>query len=78
LEGGPTSLIVLLEEGALRQRLQGSPSGERRLKERRQSWGAVLAGAGLEPIVMSLEPSSEHDATQALERSLMRTPAEVR
>jgi hypothetical protein len=78
LEGGPTSLIVLLEEGALRRRLKGSPSAERRVAERWQSWAAVLAGAGLEPTPVSLEALDEDEAAQALERRLLRTPAEVR
>lgn len=78
LAGGPTSLIVLLEEGALRGRLQGSPSSERRIGERVQAWRAVLAGAGLEPTLVSLEASAEDEAAQALERSLLRTPAGIR
>ncbi len=77
LAGGPTSLIVLLEEGALRGRMQGSPSSERRLADRLQAWRAVLAGAGVEPNLVSLEVSTEDEAAQALERSLIRTPAEV-
>jgi hypothetical protein len=78
LEGGPTSLIILLEEGALRRRLKGSPTAERRLAERRQSWNSVLAGAGVQPTAVSLDEAAEDEAAQALERSLMRTPAEVR
>jgi hypothetical protein len=78
LAGGPASLIVLLEEGALRGRHQGSQSSERRIKERVQAWRAVLAGAGVEPTLVSLEASAEDEAAQALERSLARTPAEVR
>jgi hypothetical protein len=78
LAGGPTSLIVLLEEGALRGRHQGSKSSELRIKERVQAWRAVLAGAGVEPSLVSLEASAEDEAVQALERSLVRTPAEVR
>jgi hypothetical protein len=78
VEGGPTHLLILLEEGALRRRLQGSPSAERRLTERRRSWAAVLAGAGLEPTLVSLEASGEDEAAQALERGLMRTPARGR
>ena len=78
LAGGPTSLIVLLEESVLRGRLQGSASSERRIKERVQAWSAVLAGAGMEPTLVSLEESAEVEAAQALERSLIRTPAEVR
>jgi hypothetical protein len=78
LAGRPTSLIVLLEEGGLRGRLQGSASSERRIKERVQAWSAVLAGAGVEPTLVSLDASAEVEAAQALERSLFRTPAEVR
>jgi hypothetical protein len=78
LAGTPTSLIVLLEEGALRGRLQGSPSAERRFSERHQAWRDVLAGAGVEPILVSTEASAEDEATQALERSLIRHPSEVR
>jgi hypothetical protein len=78
LTGGPTSLIVLLEEGALRGRHQGSASSERRIKERVQAWRAVLASAGVEPTLVSLEASAEDEAAKALERSLIRTPAEVR
>jgi hypothetical protein len=72
LADAPTSLIVLLEEGALRSRLQGSPSVERRLSDRHQAWRDVLAGARVEPILVSLEPSAENEAAEALERSLLR------
>ena len=78
LAGGPSTLIVLLEEGALRSRLQGSPSADRRLAERVQAWNAVLAGAGVEPTLVSMEGAAEDEAAQALERSLLRTPATVR
>jgi hypothetical protein len=78
LEGGPTSLLILLEEGALRRRLDGSQSSERRQQERVQAWRSVLAGAGVEPTLVSLEENGEDKATQALERSLLRTPAGVR
>jgi hypothetical protein len=78
LAGGPTSLVVLLEEGALKRRLQGSPSAERRFADRWTSWRSVLAGAGVEPTPVSLEAAAEDGAAQALERSLMRLPAEVR
>lgn len=78
LAGAPTNLIVLLEEGALRGRLRGSPSSQRRLSERVQAWRAVLAGAGIEPILVSLEASAEDEAAQVLERNLLRTTAEVR
>lgn len=78
LAGTPTSLIVLLEEGALRARIQGSPSAERRLSDRYQTWRDVLAGAGIEPILVSVEASAEDEATQALERSLARFPLEIR
>jgi hypothetical protein len=78
LARGPTSLIVLLEEGALRDRHQGSASSERRIKERVQAWRAVLAGASVEPTLVSLEASAEDEAARALERSLIRTPVEVR
>ena len=77
LGNGSTSLIVLLEEGALRRRLEGSPSAERRLAERRQSWSAVLAGSGLEGIPVSLDAATEEQAAQSLERSLLRIPAAV-
>jgi hypothetical protein len=76
LQGGPTSLIVLLEEGALKRRLQGA--GERRLGERRKAWSSVLAGAGLEPTFVSLDAAAEDEAAQAMERALTRAPAEVR
>jgi hypothetical protein len=76
LQGGPTSFIVLLEEGALKRRLQGA--GERRLGERRKAWGSVLAGAGLEPTFVSLDAAAEDEAAQAMERALARAPAEVR
>jgi hypothetical protein len=72
LADAPTSLIVLLEEGALRSRLQGTPSAERRLSDRHQAWRDVLAGARVEPILVSLEPSAENEAAEALERSLLR------
>jgi hypothetical protein len=78
LAGGPTSLIILLEEGALRGRLQRSASSERRVAERVDAWKKVLAGAGLEPTLVSLEASAEDQAAQALERSLLRIPVEVR
>jgi hypothetical protein len=75
LQGGPTSLIVLLEEGALRRRLQGA--SERRLAERRQAWRSVLAGAGLEPTLVSLDADAEGEAAQAMERALLRAPVGV-
>jgi hypothetical protein len=78
LDGGPTNLIILLEEGALLRRLKGSPSAERRLAERRSSWNAVLSGAGVQPTGVSLDAAAQDEAAHALERSLMRTPAEVR
>jgi hypothetical protein len=78
LAGGPTSLTILLEEGALRARTQASPSSDRRIKDRIQAWTAVLAGAGVEATLVSLEASGEDEAAQALERSLIRAPAEVR
>ncbi len=78
LAGSPTSLMVLLEEGRIRRRLQGQPSAERRYAERLQGWRTVLAGAGVEPTAVSLEAAAEDDTARALERALLRTPAEVR
>ena len=78
LLGGPTSLIVLLEEGRLRRRLQGQPSAERRLADRLGAWRTVLAGAGVEPTAVSLEATAEDDTARVLERALLRAPAEVR
>ena len=78
LAGGPATLIILLEEGALRSRLRSAPSSDRRIAERVQAWNAVLAGAGVQPTLVSLEGAAEEEAAQALERSLVQTPAAVR
>lgn len=78
LAGGPTSFIILLEEGTFRARLQGSPSSDRRIAERVQAWNAVLASAGAQPTLISLDASTENEAAQALERALLRPQAEVR
>jgi hypothetical protein len=78
LAGGPATLIILLEEGALRNRLRGASSSDRRIAERVQAWNAVLAGAGVQPTLVSLEGAAEEEAAQALERSLVQTPAAVR
>jgi hypothetical protein len=78
LAGGPATLIILLEEGALRNRLRGASSSDRRIAERVQAWNAVLAGAGVQPTPVSLEGAAEEEAAQALERSLVQTPAAVR
>ncbi|UUR09353.1 DUF2868 domain-containing protein [Sphingomonas glaciei] len=78
LAGGPASLIVLLEERALRARLQASASTDRRIAERVQAWNAVLAGAGVEPTLVSLDGAGEDEAARALECGLLRTPAAVR
>ncbi len=78
MAGGPATLIILLEEGALRNRLRGASSSDRRIAERVQAWNAVLAGAGVQPTLVSLEGAAEEEAAQALERSLVQTPAAVR
>ncbi|GAA4015281.1 hypothetical protein GCM10022280_12460 [Sphingomonas swuensis] len=73
LAGGPASLVVLLEEGAMRARLPASRSSDGRIAERVRAWSAVLAGAGVEPILTSLEAAAEDEAAQSLERGLLRT-----
>lgn len=68
---GPTELLVLLDEGAFRRRLGTSPSAERRLAERRQSWRSVLAGAGVEPLPLSLDGGAGEEEARTLERAML-------
>ena len=73
LKGSATRLSVLLEEGAFRRRQAGLPSGERRVEERLRAWRTVLAGAGVEPVPVSLEEEPQGEAAQRLETALLRS-----
>jgi hypothetical protein len=73
--GRSTELLVLLDDGAFRQKLRGQPSAERRVEERLQAWQSVLAPAGLQPIRISLDVPDEASAARMLEQAMLRKAA---
>lgn len=74
LTGAGTSLLVILDDSALRHRLRGQPSAERRLNERVQAWSAVLGSSGVTPMVINLDSTDEAESARTLERAFLRTP----
>jgi hypothetical protein len=75
LSGSGAGLTLLVDDSALRERLRGQPSAQRRLDERAAAWRDVLTGAtGLAPVILSLELGEEEVGARLLERALLRTP----
>lgn len=74
LGGGGTGLTVLVDDSSMRERLRGQASASRRLDERLDSWGNVLAPAGLTPVLVSIETGEEEASARTLEKALMRSP----
>lgn len=75
LRGSGAGLTLLVDDSALRERLRGQPSGQRRLDERAAAWRQVLAAsAGIDPVILSLELGEEEVSARLLERALLRTP----
>jgi hypothetical protein len=75
LSSSGAGLTLLVDDSALRERLRGQPSAQRRLDERAAAWRDVLTGAtGLAPVILSLELGEEEVGARLLERALLRTP----
>jgi len=75
LRGRGGGFTLLIDDSALRERLRGQGSGQRRLDERAAAWRRVLTtSAGVEPVILSLELGEEEVGARLLERALLRTP----
>ena len=72
--GGGTSLTLLLDDSAFRERLRGQASAQRRVDERLAAWRQVLLPTGVEPVVVGLELGEEEVSARTLERALLRSP----
>jgi hypothetical protein len=71
---GGTGLTMLIDDSALRERLRGQASAQRRLDERLSAWRQVLLPTGIEPVVVGLELGEEEVSARTLERALLRSP----